>query len=256
MGKKKEEQQKSEQLAAKPIIALEPPKNADEAAAFLDQTLLRPDLPESSYKQWILDNSKRKFAALFVPPCYVALASMYCIETVTRVGSVISFPLGYDIRKSKIQALKDLIDRGAEEIDFVVNITMLKSGNDSEFKGELKDIKLYADSRKTIRNERPVLKGIIECCYLNEAEKRWAVEHLATVGIDYVKTSTGLASHGATVADVRLLSASAHGRIKVKASGGIRNMKDMETMIRAGASRIGTSAGHDIIAEFITMPNL
>jgi len=172
------------------------------------------------------------------------------------VGSVISFPLGYDVRKSKIQALKDLIDRGCEEIDFVVNITMLKSGNDSEFKGELKDIKQYADSRKTMRDEPVVLKGIIECCYLTEAEKRWAVEHLATVGIDYVKTSTGLGAHGATVADVRLLAASAHGRIRVKASGGIKNMKDMEMMIRAGASRIGTSAGHDIIAAFITMPNL
>jgi deoxyribose-phosphate aldolase len=151
--------------------------------------------------------------------------------------------------------MTDLIDRGAEEIDFVVNITHLKSGNDSEFKGELRDIKLLADSKKTWRDGRIVLKGIIECCYLNEAEKRWAVEHLANAGIDYVKTSTGLGPYGATVADVQLLKSSSHGRIKVKASGGIRNRKDMELMLRAGATRIGTSAGADIVADYITLPS-
>jgi deoxyribose-phosphate aldolase len=229
---------------------------SEDAAGYIDQTLLKPDLPESSYKQWIIENAERKFAAIFVPPFYVPLAWTYCRETKTKVGSVISFPLGYDLRHSKIQALKDLLDRGCEEVDFVVNITCLKSGNDAEFLGELKDLKRYADSRATIRKEPVVLKGIIECCYLNEAEKRWAVEHLATVGIDFVKTSTGLAIHGATVADVRLLLASAHGRIKVKASGGIRNKKDFETMLRAGAHRIGTSAGADIIAEYLNMPEL
>lgn len=232
------------------------PLTSDEAAAYIDQTLLRPDLPETSYKQWILDNSKRKFAALFLPPCYVPLASIYLRETPTKVGSVVGFPLGYTLRHSKIQALKDLIDRGADEIDFVVNISFLKSGNDSEFLGELKDLKRYADTRDTSRSEPVVLKGIIECCYLTEAEKRWAVEHLATVGIDYVKTSTGLAAYGATVADVRLLVASAHGRIQVKASGGIRTRQEMMAMIKAGATRIGTSHGADIIADFITMPNM
>jgi deoxyribose-phosphate aldolase len=232
------------------------PLTSEEAARFMDQTLLRPELPETSYKQWIIDNSERKFAAIFIPPCYVPLASIYCREKKTKVGSVISFPLGYDLRHSKIQALKDLIDRGCEEIDFVVNISLLKSGNDAEFLGELKDLKGYAGSRTTVRGEPVVLKGIIECCHLTEAEKRWAVEHLATVGIDYVKTSTGLALHGATVADVRLLLASAHGRIKVKASGGIRTRKDFEAMLKAGAHRIGTSAGEDIIASYLSMPSL
>jgi len=229
---------------------------SEDAAAYIDQTLLRPDLPESSYKQWLVENSRRKFAALFVPPCYVSLASIYCLETDTRVGSVIGFPFGYTVRHTKIQALKDLIDRGCEEIDFVVNISYLKSGNDAEFLGELKDMRGYSSKRKTVRDEPVVLKGIIECAYLSEAEKRWAVEHLAKAGIDYVKTSTGHASYGATVADVRLLAASAHGRIKVKASGGIATRKDMEMMLTAGASRIGTSAGADIIADYITMPEL
>ncbi len=228
---------------------------SDEAAFYIDQTLLRPDLPESSYKHWIIDNCKRKFRTLFVPPCYLPIASMLCLETDTKAGSVISFPMGFDVRRTKIQALKDLIDRGAEEIDFVVNITFLKSGNDGEFLGELKDMKGYAGTRKSVRDEPIVLKGIIECCYLTEAEKRWAVEHLAKAEIDFVKTSTGLATHGATIADVKLLSASAHGRIEVKASGGIRNRKEMELMISAGATRIGTSAGPDIIADFISMPD-
>lgn len=232
------------------------PLTSEEAAAYIDQTLLKPELPETSYKQWIIENSERKFATLFVPPCHVPLASMYCREKKTRVGSVISFPFGYDNRHSKIQALKDLIDRGCEEVDFMVNISFLKSGNDAEFLGELKDLRGYADTRTTVKGEQIVLKGIIECCYLTEAEKRWAVEHLANTGIDYVKTSTGLAIHGATIADVRLLLASAHGRIKVKASGGIRNRKDMEAMLKAGATRIGTSASADIIAEYITMPSL
>jgi deoxyribose-phosphate aldolase len=228
---------------------------SDEAAAVIDQTLLRPEIPESSYAQWIIENSKRKFKTLFVPPCHVSLASMHCLNTQTRVGSVISFPLGLDARRTKIQALKDLLDRGAEEIDFVVNISFLKSGNDAEFLGELKDLRGYANTRKTIRDEKVILKGIIECCYLSEAEKRWAVEHLAVAGIDFVKTSTGLALHGATVADVQLLSSSAHKRIQVKASGGIRNRKEMEMMLTAGATRIGTSNGADIIAEYISMPD-
>lgn len=230
------------------------PTTGDEAAALIDQTLLRPDLPESTYKQWLNDNSKRKFRTLFVPPAYVQLASMYCIETETRVGSVIAFPFGFTVRHTKIQALKDLLDRGCEEIDFVVNISFLKSGNDSEFVGELRDLKSYADKRQTIRKEPVILKGIIECCYLNEAEKRWAVEHLAKAGIDYVKTSTGVGPAGATVTDVQLLKASSQGRVMIKASGGIKNREDMEKMLSAGAHRIGTSHGADIIAEYITMP--
>jgi len=227
----------------------------EEAAAIIDQTLLRPDIPEPTFKQWIIDNSKRKFATMFVPPSFVSLASMHLLETITKVGSVISYPLGYDVRKTKIQALKDLIDRGAEEVDFVVNISWLKSGDDSEFKGELRDLRSYADTRKTMRDERVVLKGIIECCYLSETEKRWAVEHLANAKIDFVKTSTGLATHGATVSDVQLLKASAHGRIEVKASGGIRTRKDLEQMVAAGATRIGTSAGADILAEYLSLPD-
>lgn len=227
---------------------------SDDAAALIDQTLLRPDLPESSYKQWIIENSKRRFKTIFVPPCYVSLASMHCMETDTKVGSIVSFPLGLDVRHTKMQALKDLIDRGAEEIDFVVNISLLKSGNDGEFVGELKDLRAYANTRTTIRNEKVILKGIIECCYLNEVEKRWGVEHLAQSEIDFVKTSTGLAAHGATVSDVKLLAASAQKRIGVKASGGIRTRKDMEIMLAAGATRIGTSAGADIIADYISMP--
>ena len=232
------------------------PTNNDEAAAVMDQTLLRPDLAESSYKQWITENSKRKFAAIFVPPTYVNLARMFVEETETRVGSVIGFPLGYTLRHTKIQAMKDLVDRGAEEIDFVVNISLLKSGNDGEFKGELRDMRQYADSRKTWREEPVVLKAIIECCYLTEAEKRWAVEHLVNAKIDYVKTSTGFGAYGATVADVRLLKASAHGRIKVKASGGIRTRQDVETMLRAGADRVGTSSGADILADYLMLPSL
>jgi len=227
----------------------------ESALALIDQTLLRPDLPEASYKQWIIENSKRGFATLFVPPCYVPLASMICLETDTRVGSVAGFPLGYTVRHTKMQAVKDLIDRGCEEIDFVTNISFLKSGNDGEYFGELRDIKGYASTRKTIRGEKVVLKGIIECCYLTEDEKRWAVEHLARAEIDFVKTSTGFATHGATVADVSLLVASAHGRIQIKASGGIRTKAELEAMVNAGATRIGTSNGDNIIADFITLPD-
>jgi len=228
---------------------------SEEAAGMIDQTLLRADVPEPTFKQWIIENSKRKFKALFVPPSYVSLASMHCLETDTKVGSVISFPLGFDIRRTKMQAMKNLIDRGAEEIDFVVNISLLKSGDDGEFKGELRDLKSYANTRKTIRDEKVILKGIIECCYLNETEKRWAVEHLANAGIDFVKTSTGLGTHGATIADVVLLKSSAHGRIEVKASGGIKTRLEFEQMLTAGATRIGTSAGADILAEYLSIPD-
>ncbi len=232
------------------------PLTSDEAAALIDQTLLRPDQSEAIYKQWIVENSQRKFANLFLPPCYVAMAAAKVRDTPTRIGSVIGFPLGFMVRHTKIQALKDLIDRGVDEVDFVVNISYLKSGNDGEFVGELKDLRRYADSRETARGEQVVLKGIIECCYLTEPEKRWAVEHLAVVGIDFVKTSTGLGTHGATVQDVRLLISSAQGRIQVKASGDIRNREDMTIMLKAGATRIGTSHGADIIADYLTMPDM
>ncbi|MCC6502522.1 MAG: deoxyribose-phosphate aldolase [Deltaproteobacteria bacterium] len=210
-------------------------------AGFIDQTILRPDATAKELSAFVGLSKGLGFATLCVPPCHVALSSSLLGSSKTLVSTVIGFPLGFQSAGVKLLEAKAAVGSGASEIDMVINISMLKSGNAS----------FVADEISGIVEAVPgsVVKVIIEACYLTDEEKIAALEAAITSGAQFVKTSTGFGPKGAEVRDVKLLAAAASGRIKVKASGGIKTLESALSMIAAGATRLGTSSGPSILNE-------
>ncbi len=219
---------------------------ADELASYIDHTLLRPDAGTREIKGLIQDAQKFPFASVYIPPCHVRLVSEMMGKGPVKVGTVVGFPLGYQSVDAKIDEAFCAVEAGAEEIDMVMNISMFKSDELAYVQDEISEIIAAIPGI-------PV-KVIIETCYLTDEEKARACELVINAGAHFVKTSTGFGPGGATAADVRLLADTAAGRIKVKASGGIRTLDDALKMIEAGASRIGTSAGVKIVEDFKAVP--
>jgi len=213
----------------------------EKLASFIDLSLLRPDATGRDIEELIRRAMPYPFASLCVPPCHVALATRLLKDSPIKVGTVIGFPLGYQTRETKVAEAREAFLSGAGEIDMVMNIALFKSG----------ELARVEDEVLAVVSALPgaVVKVIIECFYLGEGEKIEALEIAVRGGADYVKTSTGFAGGGATVGDVRLLHEAAAGRIKVKAAGGIRTLSAAIDMIEAGAERIGTSMGVEMIAE-------
>jgi len=157
---------------------------------------------------------------------------------------VIGFPLGYDETTTKLFSMQQAIQAGADELDVVINIAAIKNGSWEYIENELNLLsKLSNQSGK-------ILKIIFETCYLDDNEIVKLAELCASVGIDFVKTSTGFGTGGATLEHVELMKRTVDGKCKVKASGGIRNWADTKAMIEAGADRIGASAGVSIVEAF------
>ena len=173
--------------------------------------------------------------------CWVSFATKLLKGTGVKVCTVVGFPLGAMDCVSKADEARNAVHNGADEVDMVINIGFLKSGMYDEV---LEDIQAV---RKA--TEGKTLKVIIETCLLSDDEKRKACELSETAGADFVKTSTGFSTGGATVADVALMKSVVGDRLKVKASGGIRDYETAKAMIEAGASRIGASAGLRIVEE-------
>ena len=174
--------------------------------------------------------------------CWVPLASELLAGTDVKVCTVVGFPLGAASGKAKAAEAADAVKQGAAEIDMVMNIGMLKSGMLDDVKEDIQEV------RDAVKGK--TLKVIIETCLLTDEEKREACRLAAEAGADFVKTSTGFSTGGATVHDVALMKeAVAPYGLKVKASGGIRNYRDAKAMIDAGADRIGASAGIAIVKE-------
>lgn len=215
----------------------------DELAGYIDLSLLRPDAGIKEIQGLIIDAQRYPFASVCIPPCHVRLAARMLGESPVKVGTVIGFPFGYQSTEAKIHEACDAVEAGAEEIDMVMNISMFKSGEIAYVRDEISEI-VSALSGVTV-------KVIIETCYLTDEEKVRACELVINGGADYVKTSTGFGPGGATVEDIRLLKETASGRIRVKASGGIKTLDDALRMIDAGASRIGTSSGGRIVEDFM-----
>ena len=222
---------------------------AHEFAKYIDNTILKPDASLEIIRKYVDDTIKYKFQCLVVNPCHIGLVRELSKASI-RVGTVIGFPLGANRTEVKVFEARKAIEDGASEIDMVMNISAFKSGNlDYVFN----DIKAVVDEAKA--HGDIVVKVIIEAGLLTDEEKVKAVEVIAKAGADYVKTSTGFIAGGATIHDVRLLYEASKGRLKVKASGGIRHAEDAIAMILAGADRIGTSTGTKIIEEFIRLRN-
>ena len=216
-------------------------------ASMIDQTLLKPGVGHLAYEEFITGNSSLGFHTIFVPPVYLSLMTRLLAKSPTLSGAIVGFPFGWESRKEKLYQLNDALKQGADEVDFVVNISKLKSSDYLYVKDELKALREEALKYKNKFGKKIILKCIIECCLLEDDEKLKAVELLREERIDFVKTSTGTSKWGAKAEDVKLLAEAGRETLKVKASGGIRTLDDFKAMVEAGASRIGTSAGLEII---------
>ncbi|CAG1064467.1 deoxyribose-phosphate aldolase [uncultured bacterium] len=212
-----------------------------ELASRIDHTSLKPETSEKEMTGFIEKASGMGFATLCVPPCHVALASRLLGSSKTLVSTVAGFPLGFQVPGVKLLEARAAFDDGASEIDVVMNISRFKSGNHSFVISEIGSI--------VAALPEAVIKVIIETHYLTGGEKLAALEAAVEAGADYVKTSTGFAPGGALVSDVETLRTAADGRILIKASGGIKSLKDAISMIEAGADRLGTSSGPSILEE-------
>jgi deoxyribose-phosphate aldolase len=211
-------------------------------AARLDHTLLEADVTRAQVERHCREAAEHGFACAFVNPCWVALAASVLRGTSVRVGAPVAFPLGASTTAMKRFEAQELLRLGAAELDMVLNIGALKSGDLNRVELDIRGV------AGIVRGSGALLKVILETSLLSLDEKLVACQLAMAAGADYVKTSTGFAPGGATVDDVALMRGVVGDRLGVKASGGIRTTADALAMLHAGASRIGTSAGVAILA--------
>lgn len=202
---------------------------------YIDHTILKPETTQEQVEKILSEAKEYDFASVCVNPTWVSLAAESLKDTDVKVCTVIGFPLGANTSAVKAFETKDAIANGADEIDMVINIGALKAGNDALV---LDDIKAVVDA-----SGDKLVKVIIEACLLTDDEKVRACQLSKEAGADYVKTSTGFSTGGATVADVALMRKTVGPDMGVKASGGARSYEDAIAFIEAGASRIGASSG-------------
>jgi deoxyribose-phosphate aldolase len=212
-------------------------------AAVLDHTLLKPETTRDQVLALCHEAAEHRFACAMVNPTWVPLATSVLAGTGIPVGVVIGFPLGASLSTSKRDEAREMVKMGARELDMVLNIGMLKSGLYDQAEADIRSVTDVG------RAAGAVVKVILETCLLSMPEKLRAAEIVIHAGADYLKTSTGFSTGGATAADVALLRGIAGDSCGVKASGGIRTLSDARTMLEAGASRIGASASVRIVEE-------
>ncbi len=208
---------------------------------YIDHTLLKAFATVDDIKLLCTKAKEHNFYAVCVNGYYVALAHSELLQTEVKVASVVGFPLGAMSSKIKTLEAKQCIDHGATEIDMVLNIGLLKSGYYKIVEDEIQAVK------KAIQNH--TLKVIFENCYLTEEEKRMACRLSLNAGADFIKTSTGFGTSGASLEDIQLMKDEVGDHIKIKASGGIRDKKTALQYIESGVSRIGTSSGISIVTS-------
>ncbi|MBB5180816.1 deoxyribose-phosphate aldolase [Planomicrobium koreense] len=209
-------------------------------ASYIDHTLLKPEATKEQIVKLCQEAAEYKFASVCVNPAWVSLSAKELSDSPVKVCTVIGFPLGASTSETKAFETADAIAKGAEEIDMVINIGALKSGDEELVKN---DIKAVVEAAKG----KAIVKVIIETCLLTDEEKAVASRLSKEAGADFVKTSTGFSTGGATVADVKLMRETVGPDLGVKASGGVRSLEDLQAMIDAGATRIGASSGVQIM---------
>ena len=205
----------------------------------IDHTLLKQDASPEQIVKLCEEAKQYDFMSVCVNPAYVPLAAECLKGSGVKVCTVIGFPLGMNLTRTKVEEAIFCIAQGAEEIDMVINVGMLKAGHADYVKEEIRLLKEVAG--------KLVLKVIIETCLLTDEEKVLACTLAKEAGADFVKTSTGFSTGGATVHDVKLMRETVGPEMGVKASGGVRTHEDLLAMVEAGANRIGTSNGTKII---------
>ena len=197
-----------------------------------DHTLLSVTATWDEIKVICDDGIKYGTASVCIPPCYVAEAKKYVGDKL-KICTVIGFPNGYSTTETKVAEAKDALKNGANEIDTVINIGFLKDRRYDEILSELKELKAVCGDK--------ILKVIIETCLLSEDEIIKMCEIVSASGADYIKTSTGFSTAGATFRDVEIMRGYCDKRVKIKAAGGISSIEDAEKFIELGADRLGTS---------------
>ena len=205
----------------------------------IDHTLLKQDATPEQIIRLCEEAKEFDFMSVCVNPAYVPLAAKCLDGSTVKVCTVIGFPLGMNLTRTKVEEAELAIKEGADEIDMVINVGMLKAGHDQYVEEEIRELKAVAGQK--------VLKVIIETCLLTDEEKVRACLASKNAGADFVKTSTGFSTGGATVHDVALMRKTVGLEMGVKASGGVRTHEDLIAMVEAGATRIGTSNGTKII---------
>jgi deoxyribose-phosphate aldolase len=206
---------------------------------YIDHTLLKATATEADIIQLCKEAIEYDFYAVCVNSCYVTFCKNLLQDSTIKIASVVGFPLGAMQTDSKIFEATQAIKNGADEIDMVINIGLLKSEKYDLVEQEIKQIK------EAIGNK--ILKVIIETCYLTDEEKKMATRLTINAGADFVKTSTGFGTGGATLEDIALMKSITSNNIQIKASGGIRNFASAQQYIDLGVTRIGTSNGIAIL---------
>ena len=207
----------------------------------IDHTVLKADTPLDTVKKICDEAMEYGFASVCINPCHVAYCADYLKDSDVNVCTVIGFPLGANTSAVKAFETKDAIANGADEIDMVMNIGALKDKNYDLVRDDVKAVVEAANGT--------LVKVILETCLLTEDEIKKACELCVEAKADYVKTSTGFSTRGATIEDVRIMKEAVHGKAKVKAAGGVRTPEDMVKIVAAGADRIGTSAGCSLVKK-------
>jgi deoxyribose-phosphate aldolase len=215
-------------------------------ASMIDQTLLSPKVGMSEAAEWMEANRAQGFAALCVSPFLVPLATQHLAGGSTRVCSVVGFPLGYSLTETKAEEAVHLVELGCAEADMVINIAALLEGEEAYVRD---DIAAVVDAVTSRSEGSAIVKVILETGYLDEALIDRASRLAVAAGAHFVKTSTGFGPRGASARDVEIMRAAVGPDIGVKAAGGIRDLDAALEMVEAGATRIGTSGGAEIVSQ-------
>lgn len=220
--------------------------SAQNLAAVIDHTLLKPDATRNQVLQLCHEAAEHRFACAMVNPTWASLAAAALQGTGIAVGVVIGFPLGTSLSVSKREEAVQMLKHGAHDLDMVLNIGLLKSGQSSDYEAVRQDIRGVVE---VAHGDGAIVKVILETCLLTFEEKLRASEIALGAGANFLKTSTGFSTGGATVDDIGLMRGVVGNRAGVKASGGVRSLADATAMLEAGASRIGASSSIKIVAE-------
>jgi deoxyribose-phosphate aldolase len=215
-------------------------------AAVIDHSLLKPETTRAQIIRLCHEAAEHRFACAMVNPMWVGVAAETLAGTGIPVGVVVGFPLGALPSASKCDETKRVLKLGAHDVDMTLNIGLLKSGSKEDYEAVKQDIRGVVE---LTHGAGGIVKVFLETCLLTFEEKHRASELALNAGADYVETSTGFSSGGATVDDITLLRSVVGTRAGVKASGGIRSLADASAMLHAGATRIGASASVKILAE-------
>ncbi|CUH96588.1 Deoxyribose-phosphate aldolase [Propionispora sp. 2/2-37] len=218
--------------------------SAQQLANMIDHTNLKAFADESMFQKLCQEAKQYNFKMVAINPAQTERCKKMLAGSTVHVGAAVGFPLGQTTLECKVFETRDAIQKGADEIDYVINIAELKNKNFGYIKQEMEEIVAVC------RENNVISKVIFENCYLTEDEKRFVAQTALAVKPDFVKTSTGFGTGGATINDVRLMKSIVGEAVKVKAAGGIRELETALAMVEAGAERLGTSAGVAIMEAY------